>query len=131
MRVLQVVLLTDADVDGAHIRTLLLTFLFRFARELFVQGHVYVGMPPLYKLEVGRKAHYCYDDAQLQQRLKGLAPGSFHIQRFKVRAPETHRRQYSCSRLAAVSKAEVAKASLGRQYALQCFNRNLCWSGCQ
>lgn len=80
----QVILLTDADVDGAHIRTLLLTFLFRFARELFVRGHVYVGMPPLYRLDVGKQSHYCYDDAELQQRLRGLTPGSYHIQRFKV-----------------------------------------------
>ncbi|KAK9784754.1 hypothetical protein WJX73_007888 [Symbiochloris irregularis] len=79
----RVILLTDADVDGAHIRTLLLTFLFRFARELFVQGHVFVGMPPLYRLDVGKQSHYCYNDVELQQRLQGVSPGSFHIQRFK------------------------------------------------
>lgn len=83
---LQVILLTDADVDGAHIRTLLLTFLFRFARELFVQGHVYVGMPPLYKVDVARQSQYCYDDAQLKQHVQGLAPSSYNIQRFKVSA---------------------------------------------
>ena len=51
----QVILLTDADVDGAHIRTLLLTFLFRYARDLFEKGHIYVGVPPLYKLERGAR----------------------------------------------------------------------------
>ena len=71
-------------MDGAHIRTLLLTFLFRFARELFVQGHVYVGMPPLYKLVAGRQSQYCHDDQQLQERIKGLSPNSYSIQRFKV-----------------------------------------------
>ena len=83
----QVILLTDADVDGAHIRTLLLTFLFRFARELFVQGHVFVGMPPLYKVVVGRQSHYCHDDQALQARIKGLSPGSYTIQRFKACFP--------------------------------------------
>ena len=79
------ILLTDADVDGAHIRTLLLTFLFRYARDLFEKGNIYVGVPPLYKLERGRAAaEYLYDDAALAKRTKGLAPGSYNVQRFKV-----------------------------------------------
>ena len=56
---LQVILLTDADVDGAHIRTLLLTFLFRYCRALFEEGHIYVGVPPMYKLDMGKKVKYC------------------------------------------------------------------------
>ena len=81
----QVILLTDADVDGAHIRTLLLTFLFRYARDLFEKGHIYVGVPPLYKLERGRAAaEYLYDDAELGKRTQGLALGSYNVQRFKV-----------------------------------------------
>ena len=86
----KVILLTDADVDGAHIRTLLLTFLFRYCRQLFEAGRVFVGVPPLYKVDAlrgsggGRKeAVYCYDDADLAAALDGRAPGSFHIQRFK------------------------------------------------
>ena len=82
---LQVILLTDADVDGAHIRTLLLTFLFRYCRALFQEGHIYVGVPPLYKLEVGKKAQYCYDDQELHSMTQGLASGSYSIQRFKVK----------------------------------------------
>ena len=79
------ILLTDADVDGAHIRTLLLTFLFRYARDLFEKGHIYVGVPPLYKLERGRAAaEYLYNDAELGKRTQGLAQGSYNVQRFKV-----------------------------------------------
>ena len=75
-------------MDGAHIRTLLLTFLFRYARDLFANGHVYVGVPPLYKLEArSRRAEYLYSDAELSQHTQGLTPGSFHIQRFKARCP--------------------------------------------
>lgn len=81
---MQVILLTDADVDGAHIRTLLLTFLFRYARDLFDKGHIYVGVPPLYKLEVGRSSQYLYSDAELAGRTQGLSQGSFTVQRFKV-----------------------------------------------
>ncbi len=83
----QVILLTDADVDGAHIRTLLLTFLFRYCRALFEEGHIYVGVPPLYKLEMGKKAQYCYDDQELHSMTSGMAPGSYTIQRFKVSQP--------------------------------------------
>ena len=85
MAAMQVILLTDADVDGAHIRTLLLTFLFRYARDLFDRGHIYVGVPPLYKLEVGRSSVYLYSEGELSARTQGLASGSYTVQRFKVR----------------------------------------------
>lgn len=81
---MQIILLTDADVDGAHIRTLLLTFLYRYSRDVFSTGNVYVGVPPLYKLDIGRKSQYCYDEGELQREIKGRAPGSYQIQRFKV-----------------------------------------------
>jgi DNA gyrase subunit B len=85
----KVILLTDADVDGAHIRTLLLTFLFRYCRELFEAGRIFVGVPPLYKVDPLRgaagtkKSAYCYDDADLSVALEGRVQGSYHIQRFK------------------------------------------------
>jgi DNA gyrase subunit B len=81
----QVIILTDADVDGAHIRTLLLTFLFRYSRQLFERGHVYVGVPPLYKLEAGKNSRYCYDDEELREATAGMSSSSYTIQRFKVR----------------------------------------------
>ena len=86
LRYSKIVILTDADVDGAHIRTLLLTFLFRYQRALFERGKVFVAVPPLYKVESKgkKKPVYCYDDAQLQAHLARLPEGGArNIQRFK------------------------------------------------
>eukprot|EP00877_Chromochloris_zofingiensis_P005104 jgi/Chrzof1/14595/Cz09g08230.t1 len=83
----KVILLTDADVDGAHIRTLLLTFLFRYRRELFEAGRVYVAVPPLYRIEVARgsKRIWAYSDQELRRVLDGLpaGPSSATVTRFK------------------------------------------------
>lgn len=84
LRYHKIIILTDADVDGAHIRTLLLTFFFRYQRALFEQGYIYVGVPPLYKVERGKQAHYCFDDNELK-KLQNSYPSnaSYNIQRFK------------------------------------------------
>ncbi|RAL51900.1 hypothetical protein DM860_010618 [Cuscuta australis] len=84
LRYHKIIILTDADVDGAHIRTLLLTFFFRYQRALFDEGCIYVGVPPLYKVERGKQSHYCFDDAELK-KLQGSFPSnaSYNIQRFK------------------------------------------------
>ncbi|KAL1192471.1 DNA gyrase subunit B [Cardamine amara subsp. amara] len=84
LRYHKIIILTDADVDGAHIRTLLLTFFFRYQRALFDAGCIYVGVPPLFKVERGKQAHYCYDDAALKKIIASF-PGnaSYNIQRFK------------------------------------------------
>ncbi|KAF5474265.1 hypothetical protein F2P56_006178 [Juglans regia] len=84
LRYHKIIILTDADVDGAHIRTLLLTFFFRYQRALFDEGCIYVGVPPLYKVERGKQAYYCYDDSELRKLQKSFPPNaSYNIQRFK------------------------------------------------
>ena len=62
----KVIILADADQDGAHIRALLLTFFFRYMRRLITEGHVYIGMPPLYRLQKKDEILYCYDDNALE-----------------------------------------------------------------
>ncbi|WP_130838448.1 DNA topoisomerase (ATP-hydrolyzing) subunit B [Lachnoclostridium sp. Marseille-P6806] len=80
----KIIIMTDADVDGAHIDTLMLTFLYRFMPELIRQGHVYLAMPPLYKLEKNRKTWYCYSDEELNRVLNEVGRDqNNHIQRYK------------------------------------------------
>ncbi|GAB2267130.1 hypothetical protein Dimus_002115 [Dionaea muscipula] len=84
LRYHKIIILTDADVDGAHIRTLLLTFFFRYQRALFDEGCIYVGVPPLYKVERGKQAYYCYDESELKNLRSTFPPNaSYNIQRFK------------------------------------------------
>lgn len=77
----KVVILSDADQDGAHIRALLLTFFYRYTKELITSGHVYMGMPPLYKVQKGQDVKYAYDDEELARITKGMK--GYTLQRYK------------------------------------------------
>ena len=84
LRYNKIIIMTDADVDGAHIATLMLTFLYRFMPELIKQGHVYLATPPLYKIEKNKNVWYAYDDNELNSILTEIGrDGNNKIQRYK------------------------------------------------
>lgn len=83
LRYNKIVIMTDADVDGAHIATLMLTFLYRFMPDLIRKGHVYLAKPPLYKIEKNKTVRYAYDDTELKQILSEIGRENNKIQRYK------------------------------------------------
>ncbi len=83
LRYNKIVIMTDADVDGAHIRTLLLTFFYRYMKPLIEHGHVYIAQPPLYQIRKGKKSWYTYSDDELTAKLDEVGRDSAVIQRYK------------------------------------------------
>ncbi|MHB0976938.1 MAG: DNA topoisomerase (ATP-hydrolyzing) subunit B [Candidatus Aquicultorales bacterium] len=79
----KIIIMTDADVDGAHIRTLILTFFYRYMQEMIEAGYVYIAQPPLFKLSYDKKVFYAYKEKELEEMLKGLDGKSANIQRYK------------------------------------------------
>ena len=83
LRYNKIIIMTDADIDGAHIRTLLLTFFFRYMKQLIEQGHIYIAQPPLYRISKGKQENYAYDEDEMDEIMNRLGRSGVSLQRYK------------------------------------------------
>jgi len=83
LRYNKIIIMTDADIDGAHIRTLLLTFFFRYMKQLIEQGHIYIAQPPLYRIAKGKQENYAYDEDEMDEIMNRLGRSGVSLQRYK------------------------------------------------
>ena len=79
----KIILMTDADVDGEHIATLLLTFFYRHLRPVIEKGYLYIALPPLYRIQIGKKTHYAYKEEEKEKIIKKHGNGKITLQRYK------------------------------------------------